>query len=123
MALALTPRGVLHVDDGAAAAAVPVEETWPSAAVRARVIDAFARGTGAGLLQLGAVEVATELPPTFAWARELARLFLTRLCGVPTLEDERERVELAWPGADEGRRLVEAAPPMTGAEYLDEAVL
>ena len=41
-----------------------------------RLADAFARGTGHGLMRLGACEVGQVLSPTFAWWRDIAARFL-----------------------------------------------
>ena len=88
-----------------------------------RLQDAFARGSGHGLLQLGASEVGVPLPPVFSYWREFGARYVTALC---TLTDTGARstethppsppdAELAW--------LALAAPPMTGAEYLTATVL
>ena len=45
-----------------------------------RLEDAFARGSGHGLLQLGAGEVGTALPPVFSYWRELATRYVTAVC-------------------------------------------
>jgi len=72
LAPALTPHGRLHL--AAADDAPPLSE---DAAVRLR--EAFERGAGHGLLQLGAGEVGTALPAVFAYWRELGSLFVTAL--------------------------------------------
>src|SRR5688500_6006575 len=48
--------------------------------VQLRFTDAFARGSGAGLLQLGAGEVGTALPAAFVYWREFAARYVTALC-------------------------------------------
>ena len=48
-----------------------------------RLEKAFARGSGHGLLQLGAGEVEAILPPVFAYWRELGARYVTALCAVP----------------------------------------
>src|SRR5262249_15103530 len=63
--LALSPHGVLHGMEG--------EDGDFDAAARARVEAAFDESVGAGLFHLGAVEVETALPPTYAYFRDLAR--------------------------------------------------
>ncbi len=115
MALRLAPSGQLHLDAGAEADAVP-----PARAERIRA--AFEGGAGPGVLHLGAVEVSSVLPPSLAWFRDLGKLFVSRLCGLPDLEQARERAVLPPPG-DELRALAAAPPPMQGAEYLDATVL
>src|SRR5207237_1785325 len=93
-----------------------------SPAVRQRIAEAFARGTGHGLLQLGLMELTSALTADLAYFRELARSFLTTVCAKPDLEAERERLSVA-PPADDLRRLAGAAPPMPGSEYLDAPLL
>ena len=111
VALAISPRGAFHLDPrGPDAARVP-------ARVASRLADAFARGVGAGLVHLASVELGTALPPSLAFARDLARLFFTRLCAAADLEVNRAALSLP-PPLDERAALVAAAPPMLGAEYL-----
>ena len=89
-----------------------------SAAARARLARAFARGAGHALLDLGATELDAPLAPALAFLRDLGRAFVTRLCALPDLEDRRERVEIDCP-VDERARLAGAVPPMDGSEYVD----
>lgn len=93
-----------------------------SPSVIARVSEAFERGSSHGLLHLGAVELATWLPSSLAFGRELAQLFMARLCAVPDLAKQWDSTEIAPPLADLERLLAEI-PLMVGAEYLDVAGL
>jgi non-specific serine/threonine protein kinase len=118
LTLRLTPRGRLVL---AAADDAPALET-----ARARRIDrAFARGTGHGLLLLGAAEVGSVLPPVFAYWRELGARYVTALCTRPdTVEARAAEIAPPAPPADEElESLASAAPVMAGAEYLTAAVL
>ena len=112
----LTPHGHLTLIEDRDALALEPE-------LAQRLQDAFVRGSGHGLLQLGASEVGVALPPVFSYWREFAARYVTALC---TLPDDGARsikrhipsppdAELAW--------LALAAPPMTGAEYLTTTVL
>ncbi|HEU4533186.1 MAG TPA: hypothetical protein VFS00_03675, partial [Polyangiaceae bacterium] len=74
LTLALGPDGSLALEPGDADAP-PLP-----AALRTRVEAAFARGWAKGLLELGAAEPTTELPPVFAFARDVARLFVAEVC-------------------------------------------
>ena len=58
----LTPQGQLRTSLDAEAPAL-------SDTLAARLQAAFARGSGQGLLQLGATEVATPLPLAWGWWR------------------------------------------------------
>jgi hypothetical protein len=71
--LKLTPNGrlVLQESDDA-------PELAPDLARRLK--EAFARGPGFGLLQLGAREVGATVPAVFAYWREFAARFITVLC-------------------------------------------
>ena len=110
LALVLTPHGrlLLAHEDGA-----PTLD----AALTKRLHEAFERGSGHGLLQLGASEVQTALPPVYSFWREFGARYVTALCTqpdagkVPKLSDD----EFNW--------IALAAPPMTGAEYLTAEVL
>ncbi len=118
----LTPEGRLHLDalaaDGAGAETAAIDP-----AVAARLVAAFADGTGAGLLHLGAAEAATALPPALAFFRDLGRRFVSSLCGLPDLEAARGKAAVPPPPEDELSRLAAAAPPLVGGEYLDGATL
>ncbi len=115
----LSPLGRLHISvpepsDVATAA-------LPEAVVR-RLESAFARSAAHGLLELGASEVAAALPLTLGYFRDFAALFFHRLRHIADLEAARATFEIAFP-SDELPRLLLSAPPMLGAEYLDQAVL
>jgi hypothetical protein len=70
LAPTLTPHGRLRVAPADDATALPE-------AVGERRREAFERGAGHGLLQLGAGEVATALPAVFSYWRELGSLFVS----------------------------------------------
>jgi non-specific serine/threonine protein kinase len=88
-----------------------------------RLASAFARGPGHGLLQLGAAEAGAILPLPFAYWREFGAWYVTALCAHPDTDAAPRKVHVAAPPAAELERLVLAAPPMTGAEYLRAEVL
>jgi non-specific serine/threonine protein kinase len=113
---ALTPHGRLFL--------APTEDgsTLPTA-VEERLEKAFELGAGHGLLQLGAGEVATALPPVFAYWRDLGALFVTALCTTAGGEGEERRAPAPPAPYAELEALAAAAPPMTGAEYVTAAVL
>jgi non-specific serine/threonine protein kinase len=116
LALAVSPRGLIHLDPS------PPEAYLIPSPVAARVAGAFAASPPRGLIHLGTVELAAELNPSLAFGRELAKLFFTRLASVPDLEAERARLDVA-PPPEELAALAASAPPMTGAEYLSLEVL
>ena len=113
--LALTPTRTLILRE--APDADPID---PAAAER--IGAALGRGVGHGLLQLGAAEVDTLLPPSIAFWRDVGRAFVTRLCAQPELEASRKRLHLPFPEADLAA-LAAGAPPMPGGEYLDTGAL
>lgn len=90
-----------------------------------RLSGAFARGSGHGLLQLGAGEVGTALPAAFAYWREFAARYVTALC----TSDSTERggdvrvISVAAPAGEDLAAFAATAPPMAGAEYLTTPVL
>lgn len=110
--LAVSPDGHFYLET------VACEFDLPDAAVARRIRKSFAAGSAAGLLDLGAIELASSLPPSLAYGRGLAYLFMARLCAIPDLESQWARAELPAP-RDDLARLAAAAPPLTGAEYLD----
>ena len=115
LAPVLTPHGHLQlarVDDAPAL----------QADLARRLAAAFARGSGHGLLQLGAAEVQTALPPVLGYWREFAARYVTALCTQPDLAGQA-LLDIPAPPQQELEALAFAAPPMTGAEYLTAAVL
>jgi non-specific serine/threonine protein kinase len=116
LALVLTPHGRLILTPDSDA---PVLD----AALVERLRGAFERGSGHGLLQLGADEIGTALPPVYSYWREFGARYVTALCSLPDLEAQREKAPVPHPADEELDRMVMAAPLMVGAEYLTGAVL
>ena len=111
--LALTPRGHLlfnRTDQG----------VQPTSGLVPGIETAFSRGSGHGLLELGAAEVGTLLPADLGYWRDFAARFVTAICTHPDLDDG---VSLPAPPPIELDALAAAAPPMTGAEYVSAPVL
>ena len=115
LAPVLTPHGSLvlaPVDD---APALPPD-------LSRRLQEFFARGSGHGLLQLGAAEVETSLPPVLAYWREFGARYVTAVCAQPPIED-REQTSIPTLPIEDLEAVASHAPPMTGAEYLTASVL
>ncbi len=96
--------------------------------IAARLHAAFARGSGHGLLQLGAGEVGVVLPPVFSWWRSFGSRYVTslRLQQAGLADDSatiRRLSEIAPPDQGELAALALTAPMMVGAEYLTLDVL
>ena len=72
----LTPHGHLTLIEDRDASALEPE-------LAQRLQDAFVRGSGHGLLQLGASEVGVALPPVFSYWREFGARYVTALCTLP----------------------------------------
>src|ERR1700674_4504403 len=75
-----------------------------------RLQDAFARGSGHGLLQLGAGEVGTALPPVFSYWRELGTRYVTALCTLPDSATDPSKAHVPAPPPGELQPLAMAAP-------------
>ena len=112
--LALTPRGRL-LFTGANDASPPSTARWHT------LEGAFARGSGYGLLQLGAGEVGTVLPADFSYWRDFAARLVTTICTHPDLGTHHAPIPA--PASGELEAIAAAAPPMDGAEYVTAAVL
>src|ERR1019366_7854890 len=136
LCLTLTPHGRLVLTHDAGAP--PLQS-----ALADRLLPAFERGSGHGLLLLGADEVGAVLPPVLSFWREFGGRYVTALCteqvsgaaGSPS-DDVPERLAPAVPPIVSTRqghgvvrpppddlldRIALAAPPMMGAEYLTAA--
>lgn len=109
--LGISPSGRVHLNLLGHASA-------QSAGAVARIRTAFERSGGSGLLHLGASELTSALPPSLAFGRELAHLFMARLCATPDLAEQWASVHIPPPRA-ELEQLLARVPPMNGAEYLD----
>ena len=110
LAALLTPHGQLLL-------APDVDAPALSAPIQQRLSDAFDLGSGHGLLQLGAAEVGSVLPPAWAWWRDFAVRYVTALCATP------EGGDVTAPDRLTLDALVATAPPIIGAEYLTADVL
>jgi len=88
-----------------------------------RLETAFASGSGYGLLQLGAGEVGTALPPVLAYWREFASRYVTAVCTSPDVETRGAKADIPALSSEELDSFASAPPPMPGAEYLTAAVL
>ena len=115
LTLQLTPQGHLRLTDLDDAA--PID-----GAAAERLRNAFDRGSGTGLVQLGASEVETRLPTVYTFWRDVAGRYVTAACAAPT-EAAGTVPAIAPPPRDVLERLVRAAPPMAGLEYLTVEVL
>ncbi|MGH7748145.1 MAG: ATP-dependent helicase, partial [Candidatus Dormibacteria bacterium] len=94
----------------------------------ARLVEAFAQGTGAGLVRLGAAEIGNFLPPAFTWWRGFASRYVTSLClhSSATIGDASSSSvvpDVPAPTDGELASLVLTGPMMPGAEYLTADVL
>jgi hypothetical protein len=117
LGLRLTPHGRLVAEDQDDAQEV-------DAAAHIRLADAFAAGSGAGLVRLGAGEVGQALPPVFVWWRAFATRYVGAVClNASGREDDVTLPPVPPPDAGDLASLVFAAPLMEGAEYLTDAVL
>src|SRR5438477_4441404 len=85
--------------------------------------NAFERGSGHGLLQLGAAEAGAALPPVFSYWREFGASYVTVLCTHTESETTPRNLRVPSPAPEELDRLVRSVPPMTGAEYLPAELL
>src|SRR6266850_3919435 len=112
--LALTPRGHLLF--------TAADDTFPAPGVLLRRLEsAFGRGSGHGLLELGAAEVGTALPPDLSYWRDFAARLVTAVCTHP--DHDAHHAPIPAPALGELEVLAAAAPPMTGAEYITASVL
>ncbi|MGB9118431.1 DEAD/DEAH box helicase [Bradyrhizobium sp.] len=116
LAPVLTPHGSLTLRQTEEALALESEQY-------SRLEEAFLRGSGHGLLCLGADEVRTALPPVLSYWREFGVRYITALCALPDIGERVTKPPVSIPADGELDRIAAAVPPMTGAEYLTVAVL
>lgn len=119
----LTPHGrlLLATDEGDASSLTPD--------LSHRLQESFSRGSGHGLMQLGAGEVGIAMPPVFGYWREFGARYVTAVCTLssaaadPKFGKSHTNLAIPPPPIEELEILASAAPPMTGAEYLTASVL
>jgi non-specific serine/threonine protein kinase len=119
--LRLTPRGHLLLEEADDA---PILDDK----VAVRLIEAFGRSPGYGLLQLGAGEIGQSLPPAFIWWRDFALRYVEAVClhgagGGGEGPSAAFLSAMAPPDEAELATLVLTAPMMPGAEYLTADIL
>ncbi len=109
----VTPSGQVRLDTVSGQPSV-------DPAVIGRIDTAFQRGTGHGLLHLGAAELRETLPPALGFWRELGRQFVRAVCASSAFEGG-----FVAPDADPAQlaSLADAVPPMPGAERVNPALL
>jgi non-specific serine/threonine protein kinase len=110
----ISPTGHIHLSH-----VVDGDDGLPEAR-RARLRAELARGNGAFLVDLGACDVQTALPPALAFLRDLGKAFVARLAATPDLEKQRDKVVVPPPDL---AAMLDAVPPMEGAEYVTAAQL
>ena len=116
LAPVLSPHGRLGVRDVVEAELLPPD-------LASRLSRTFARGSGHGLLALGADEIGTALPPVFSYWREFAVRYVTALCALPDVAEHAAKPAVPVPSHGDLESIAAAVPPMAGAEYLSIAVL
>ena len=116
--LFLSPQGHLHVRELTS----PDGATLDGPAGK-RTYAAFTDSSARGLLHLATTELQSSLPLPFAYAREFARLYLTRLCQTPTNAESDTPSPITPPSENDLAFQVLQAPPMQGCEYLSHEVL
>src|ERR1700730_6055232 len=112
----LTPHGSLRLDQAE-------DEFSLEDGLAERLEKCFTRGSGHGLLQLGAGEAGTRLPLSLAWWRDFALRFVPDLCALGETRQSDERRAFPAPSASDPAALVVKAPPMQGGEYRQRDVL
>jgi len=112
--LTISPHGHLLLRPAPAGAA--------EAKVSEKLLAAYGASAARGMLYSASEELAAVLPPSFDFARSIARLYLANLCKAATGEPGESVPTLAAPLSDFERAILQA-PPMTGLEYLTPEVL
>jgi superfamily II DNA or RNA helicase len=111
----LTPHGRLHLEIGAEGSALSDD-------ISQRLQETFDRGAGHGLVQLGAGEIKSELPPALVYWRDFASRYVAAVCTLPAIEG-RGLPEVGSLPQEDLEAMAAAAPVMTGAEYLSPSIL
>ncbi len=113
----LTPSGRIDVQSGS-----PEDSPHLTTKTARQISKAFSNGRGGGVLYLGAAQLSTDLPPSLAYWRDVGRSFISRVCGAIDPTNPKSLV-IPDPDPDEISTLLQAVPPMQGAEFLSVALL
>ena len=116
--LFLSPQGDLHVREIAGPVGTGIDGP-----VGKRIHTAFGESLAQGLLHLATTELQSSLVASFAYARDFARLYLTRLCQTPVDAQSGVIPSFAPPSQTDLAFQVLQAPPIHGGEYLSPEVL
>ena len=119
----LTPHGrfLLATDETGASLLTPD--------LARRLQQSFSRGSGHGLVRLGAGEIGIAMPAVFGYWREFGTRYVAAVCALSSAAADPESdtatadPAIPPPPAEELEALAAAAPPMTGAEYLTASML
>ena len=116
LSIALSPGGHLFVQ--------PDDQAEPklSQATAARLSEAFSVSAARGLETLASEFLHEPLPPTFVFWRGFAQRLFAALCHNSSLENA-STIVISKPVETELTAMAESAPPMTGLEYLNSAIL
>jgi len=112
LGLRLTPQGHLVSEETEDASVLEDK-------IAMRLVEAFAQGSGHGLMWLGAEEVGRTLPPVLGWWRDFAARYVAGVC----LRSSDTAFTVPPPDGGELATLVLTAPMMPGAEYLTKDIL
>ena len=112
----LTPHGLLTLRQTMEAPPLEHEQAL-------RLAKAFERGSGHGLIWLGANEIGTVLPPALSYWRAFGVRYVTALCALPDIAEGQTKPPVPACTERELDTVSATAPPMIGAEYLTAAVL
>ncbi|HKK90159.1 MAG TPA: DEAD/DEAH box helicase [Desulfobacteraceae bacterium] len=86
------------------------------------IYERYRQGDKQWLLFLGCCDISIPLSPSLGFWRGVGNLFVEKLKTVPDIEEVRHRVNIEL-SLEELEELVDAAPLMTGMEYLDRKLL
>ncbi|MEQ1712308.1 MAG: SNF2 helicase-associated domain-containing protein, partial [Hyphomicrobium sp.] len=112
----MSPHGRLTIMSSTGGVEVPD-------ALASRLTADFARGSGHGLLRLGADEVGTPLPGGLAYWRDLVARYVATLCALPDIAERTTKPPVPPPSEAGLRETAAAVPPMIGAEYVSADML
>jgi len=115
--LALSPSGNIHVD-----ANISNQECLSQAAAKL-IEQQFTKSSASGLLSLGVANFSDVLPPSFAFWQRFSRLFILQVCRASGTTTAFDAANVQAPSTEALQDIIDHAPIMIGAEYLNLAVL
>jgi non-specific serine/threonine protein kinase len=112
----VTPKGLIRFEE------CSEEHLGMTTETAKNILSAFEESSASGLLHLALNETSSWLPNELSYWREMAKGFMSSVCGALDSYDGHLQTQPKWED-DDLKRFLQAAPPMQGVGFIDESFL